>query len=141
MNKALLDTDIFSEILKERNAKVMAKAHDYFDQFEKFTISTLTVVEFFQGIYWDYEKHKSKEQKFFSILPDLEILALDYECGQLAGKIAGGLLKQGTPIGRCDPMIAAIAIHNSLTLVSGNIEHYQRITELGYSFLLENWKD
>ncbi len=38
-------------------------------------------------------------------------------------------------------MIAAIAINNSLTLVSGNVTHYQRIQELGYPLVLDNWRE
>ena len=34
--------------------------------------------------------------------------------------------RAGQPIGRCDPMIAAIAIIHGLELVTGNTSHYQR---------------
>jgi tRNA(fMet)-specific endonuclease VapC len=141
MKKVILDNDTLSEILRGRNPKVMEKAHNYFDEFEKFTISAVTVYEIFQGIYWDYEAHKKKEEKFFVMLPDLEVIPLCLESGILAGKINGELLKTGLPIGRCDPLIAGIAIHNNLTLATGNTEHYQRVRALGYPLTLENWKE
>jgi len=37
-------------------------------------------------------------------------------------------------------MIAAIAIENGLTLVTGNTAHYQYIQQLGYSLKLDNWR-
>jgi len=37
-------------------------------------------------------------------------------------------------------MIAAIAIRENLTLVTGNIAHYQRIQALGYALKLSNWR-
>jgi len=37
-------------------------------------------------------------------------------------------------------MIAAIAIENGLTLVTGNTAHYARISALGYQLKLDNWR-
>ena len=45
MRKALLDTDIFSEILKGIDAQVAVYAALYHATFRQYTISTLTVVE------------------------------------------------------------------------------------------------
>ena len=38
-------------------------------------------------------------------------------------------------------MIAAIAQHHSLTLVTGNVAHYERIQRLGCDVRLENWRN
>jgi tRNA(fMet)-specific endonuclease VapC len=46
----------------------------------------------------------------------------------------------GQPIGRADPMIAAIALRYDFTLVTGNLSHYQRIQALGYGIKLDNWR-
>ena len=37
-------------------------------------------------------------------------------------------------------MIAAIALGHGLTLVTGNLAHYQRILALGYGINLDNWR-
>jgi predicted nucleic acid-binding protein len=50
------------------------------------------------------------------------------------------LERTGQPIGRADPMIAALALRHDLTLVTGNIAHYQRIQALGYNLSLDNWR-
>ncbi|MBT4497806.1 MAG: hypothetical protein HOC74_08800 [Gemmatimonadetes bacterium] len=34
-----------------------------------------------------------------------------------------------------------IALRHSLTLVTGNISHYERIQKLGYDVRLENWRN
>jgi len=39
-----------------------------------------------------------------------------------------------------DPMIAAIALHHGLELVTGNTVHFQRIQQLGYPLTLVNWR-
>ena len=56
-------------------------------------------------------------------------------------RVYGDLERLGKTIGGADPMIAAIAIHNGLTLVSGNVIHYQRIQELGYPLVVDNWRE
>ena len=58
----------------------------------------------------------------------------------LAGKIYADLETTGKRIGYPDCMIAAIAISHNLTLVTGNLSHYQRIQDLDYSLRLDNWR-
>ena len=69
-----------------------------------------------------------------------EILVFDQTAAELAGRIAGDLERVGQPIGRADPMIAAIALEHGLELVTGNTAHYQRIEQLGYPLTLVNWR-
>lgn len=47
---------------------------------------------------------------------------------------------QGVPIGRIDPIIAAIALRHGIALVTGNTNHYERIRSLGYDLVLANWR-
>jgi len=51
MEKALLDTDIFSEILKQINERIVEKAKRYHEHFGYYTISTITVVEIVKGFH------------------------------------------------------------------------------------------
>jgi tRNA(fMet)-specific endonuclease VapC len=64
----------------------------------------------------------------------------DLTGAELAGRICGDLERTGQPIGLADAMIAAPALQHNLTLVTGNISHYQRIQGLGYSLKLDNWR-
>jgi len=48
---------------------------------------------------------------------------LDVAAAELAGRITGDLDRIGQPIGRADPMIAAIAIDQGLELATGNTAH------------------
>ncbi|WP_226889559.1 hypothetical protein [Nostoc sp. MG11] len=68
------------------------------------------------------------------------MLTLQLSDAELAGRIYADLERTGQPIGLADAMIAAIAIQQDLTLVSGNLSHYQRIKVLGYSLKLDNWR-
>ncbi len=73
-------------------------------------------------------------------LKESEVLAFDRECAEVAGRIYADLLRAGQPIGRADPMIAATAIRHQRVLVTGNMDHYQRIQALGYPLKLDNWR-
>jgi tRNA(fMet)-specific endonuclease VapC len=49
MDKALLDTDILSEIMRAVNPRVVAASAAYLRAFGRYTLSTLTVVEIVKG--------------------------------------------------------------------------------------------
>ncbi|UCH95215.1 MAG: type II toxin-antitoxin system VapC family toxin [Candidatus Aminicenantes bacterium] len=138
MERTLLDTDIFSEVLKQKNPQVVVKAQKYHKQFGCYTISTITVLELVKGF------HKiNQENEIQQLLPKLmttELVTLTIKSAELAGRIYADLERTGQPIGRADPMIAAIAIDRKLVLATGNERHYQRIQELGYDLTLANWK-
>ena len=138
MNKTLLDTDIFSEVLKAKDAGVVARAAAYHAQFRHYTLASITVMEIVKGL------HKLQQpgriQRFVNQLSHVEIIGFDTGPAELAGRIYGDLERLGQPIGRADPMIAAIALHHGLTLTTGNGRHYERIQALGYALPLDNWR-
>lgn len=138
MNKALLDTDILSEILKAKNADVVSKAVRYRETFEQFTISAITVLEIVKGLHKVGRADALK--KFLGGLQAIEVISFDESCSIIAGRMFADLENTGQPIGKADPMIAAIAIQHDLTLVTGNTAHYERLQKLGYSLKLDNWR-
>lgn len=138
MNKALLDTDIFSEILKGIDQRVVAKAMTYRAAFGHYTISVITVMEIVKGLH--KLQREDRLRQFLNSVPTVELLTLDLHSSVLAGRIYADLERTGQPIGRADPMIAAIALQHDVTLVTGNTSHYQRIQTLGYHLQLENWR-
>ena len=138
MKKALLDTDILSEILKAKNAGIVSKAVEYKENFERFTISVITVMEIVKGLHKVGRADALK--KFLGGLQAIEIISFDENCSVIAGRMFADLENTGQPIGRADPMIAAIAMQHELTLVTGNTAHYERLQKLGYSLKLDNWR-
>jgi len=65
-------------------------------------------------------------------LHSVELLTLDLRASELAGRIYADWERTGQPIGRADPMIAAIALRDGLSLVTGNLSHFARIQALSY---------
>ncbi|MBI3838270.1 MAG: PIN domain-containing protein [Planctomycetia bacterium] len=138
MDRALLDTDIFSEILKAKNATVAAKGQEYRDTYGLFTISAVTIMEIIKGLRKLGQPERLRS--FLDAVSGDEVLPLDMASAEVAGKIHGDLERAGQTIGRADPMVAGIAIHHGLVLVSGNTAHYERIRALGYPLQLDNWR-
>jgi tRNA(fMet)-specific endonuclease VapC len=104
----------------------------------RLTISSLTVLEIVKGLH----KADRREQleRFVAGLSSIEVLALDCDAALIAGRIHADLERSGMPIGRADPMIAAIAIRHEMTLVTGNTDHFGRIRSMGYELKFEDWR-
>lgn len=137
MDRVLLDTDIFSEITRGRNPRVAAASSAYLAAIGHYTISTPTVVEVIKGFH--RLRLEARIQQFLALLPQMELLTLDEMSSETAGRIFD-LERTGQPIGRGDPLIAAIALQHDLTLVTGNQAHFQRVQALGYPLKLKNWR-
>ena len=138
MNKGLLDTDIFSELGKGVDQAVARSGATYRATFSRYTISVITVMEVVRGL---HKKQATRQlQTFLTKIASEEVLAFDQGAAELAGQIEGELERVGRPVGRADPMIAAIALQNGLELVTGNTTHYQRIQQIGYPLVLHNWR-
>lgn len=138
MNKALLDTDIISEIGKGIDKVVVRNATAYRLAHGNLIFSVISVMEVIQG----YQRvgGTGRIQVFRDALSTEEVLPFGQAAADLAGQIAGDLDRTGQPIGRCDPMIAALALTHGLELVTGNTAHYQRLIPLGYPLTIVNWR-
>lgn len=136
--KALLDTDMLSEVLKSKDRHVLARANAYRAQQGRYTLSTITIMEIVKGL-----SRKGREdaiQRFLAVLKGCEVVTLDQVSSELAGRIYADLERAGRLIGVADVMIAAIAIHLGVTLVTGNASDYQHIQAAGYPLRLETWR-
>ena len=78
---------------------------------------------------------------YLARLRPLQVLKFTADEARLAGIICGALERTGATIGRADPMIAATALVRDLTLVTGNVNHYERVRTLGHPLRIENWRD
>jgi tRNA(fMet)-specific endonuclease VapC len=138
LNKALLDTDILSEIGKAKDATVAANATTYRRSFGHYTLSAVSVMEIVRG--FQKTQATSRLNGFLATLPHMEVILFDQPAAELAGRIAGDLERTGRPIGTADTMIAAIAVEQGLELVTGNTSDFQRVQALGYPLTLVNWR-
>ena len=70
-----------------------------------------------------------------TITGNLAVLPFDEGAARQYGQLRAQLEQQGTPIGDADMRIAAIALANDLTVVTGNVRHFERVPSL----VVENW--
>jgi predicted nucleic acid-binding protein len=108
VNKALLDTDILSEVAKAIDPTVTRHAAAYRQAHGFLTLSVISVMEVIQG--YHRVGAARRIQAFRNAIAAEEVLPFDQATADLAGHIAGDLDRVGRPIGRCDPMIAAVAL-------------------------------
>jgi tRNA(fMet)-specific endonuclease VapC len=100
MAKALLDTDILSEVLRGKNEVVRRQAETYLSQHGQLTISVLSVVEVVKG--FERLQRQAEIDRFLAEVEGMEVLALSSEPAVLAGRMYGALERAGMPIGRID---------------------------------------
>ena len=70
-----------------------------------------------------------------ALLPNLAVLPFDAPSARHYGEIRAELERSGTPIGDADLRIAAIALARGLTVVTGNVRHFERVPGVS----VENW--
>jgi len=76
-------------------------------------------------------------QRVGAVLDAIPILALDAPCAEIYGQIRTQLEAKGQPIGSNDLWIAAHALSQGMTLVTGNVREFARVKGLN----MENWLD
>ena len=92
-------------------------------------ISLITFGEIYEGIYYG-RSLKEAERGFRKFLRQVDILPLNRPIMRCFARVRGDLRRRGQLIGDPDILIAATAIHHSLTLVTRNIKDFQRIPDL-----------
>ncbi len=69
-------------------------------------------------------------RRVFDLLGELEIFVLDEPAAVVAASIDNELGKLGIRLDSRDTLIAGIALHQDLPLVTRNIRHFERIPDL-----------
>ncbi len=138
MARALLDTDILSEIIKNKDAQVATRARDYLAREGRFTVSVFTVMEIVHGFH--RVQREDRIEQFRERIAGHEVLAFDMAAAATAGRIYADLGRRGTPVGLTDVMIAAIALQQAVPIVTGNVRHFEAIREAGHPLKIDNWR-
>lgn len=130
----LFDTDIITNIFKKSPAPLLlerlagtAKNAQH--------ISTITISEIVYGAWKSSKPQRHLRNLEEILLPAVNIVGFDAKAAYVCGSLRARLEREGTPLALADLEIAAIAIANDLTLISGNLRHFERVRELK----VENW--
>ena len=135
MLPTLLDTDILSEILKQRDNNVLQAGRAYLGEWRRFTFSVLARYEILRGL---RAKGAVRQELAFDALCQLcQILPLTEPIAVRAAAIYADLQQRGELLGDADILIAATALGHGLTLATGNVTHFGRISGLQ----VINWRE
>lgn len=121
----LLDTDVLSELSKVKpNERVV----DWLEKNDDvIAISSITIAEMQYGIERLAEGKKKRAMLDFlqEILDTHTILNWDKEVAVIWGKLVAESEKRGRPLPVKDSMIAAVAMHHKLIMVTRNTKDFQ----------------
>jgi len=131
--KFLLDSNTCIRYLNQRSPLIIKKLHNTPER--DIVVCSIVKAELFYGaMKSQYPQQTLQKQQLF--LNRFASLPFDDQCALIYGQIRADLAIKGTPIGPNDALIAAIAMANSLTLVTHNIAEFSRIKGLQ----LEDWE-
>ena len=134
----LFDTDILSWFAKKRRPEGLMPRLAATPIAAQFT-TAVNVAEIYHGIFRLEVENGSKESllEFFDgqVFPRLTILPFEREDARAYGRLRATLERKGRPRFEPDLQIAAIALRHRLTVVTGNVRHFQGIPGLR----VENW--
>lgn len=131
MLKYLLDTNIVIYVIKRRPLEMMGVFNE---NAGRMAMSAITLSELFHGAEKSAKvaQNLAVVEEFASLL---EVLPYSAKASQHYGAIRSALEKAGRPIGVNDLHIAAHARSEGLTLVTNNLDEFERVPGL----LTENW--
>jgi predicted nucleic acid-binding protein len=131
----LLDTDILSNLVKRVPSTALIVKLASVPPEQQFT-SSITLGELVYGA------HRLQagaglllERLDRTLPPNLPVLPFDVAAARCYGEVRAELEHRGTPLGDANLRIGAIALARGLTVVTGNVRHFQRIPRL----TVENW--
>jgi predicted nucleic acid-binding protein len=131
----LLDTDILSNLLRRTPSTTLIAKLAAVSPEQQFT-SSITLGELVYGARrLGIPGRALLERLEQTLLPHLPVLPFDAAAARRYGELRAELDRQGTPIGDADLRIAAMALARGLTVVTGNLRHFQRVPGLP----VENW--
>ena len=119
----VLDTDVLIEIFDVKSEKGDEALEKVLESGESISITAINLHEILYGL----EKY-AKPVKEVLQLPVLNFTERD---ASLSAKIELKAESRGAPIRRTDAMIAAITIHNSASLYTLDLRHFQPLIALG----------
>ncbi|PSB00818.1 type II toxin-antitoxin system VapC family toxin [Merismopedia glauca] len=127
MKPALIDTDILSRFFRG-HLEVVANFQAYLREYSTINLSIVTYYEILSGL-----KHRDAQKQlslFLRFADQNTVLPLTQESVTISAELYANLRRNGTPVDDIDLLIAGVAIAHNLVLVTHNLRHFGRISQL-----------
>jgi tRNA(fMet)-specific endonuclease VapC len=128
----LFDTDILSLLMRPRPVPAAVRRLAELPQDEIFT-SAITLSELIYGA--ERKGTRDLHERIERIVERLVVLPFDERAARIYGPLKADLQRKATPLDEPDLRIASTALANGLTLITGNVRHFDRVPGL----TIENW--
>jgi tRNA(fMet)-specific endonuclease VapC len=122
MDAALLDTDILNEVLKQKNALVVAQASAYIQEHGQFAIAALSRYEVVRGL--RDANATAQLSRFATFCQNTLVLPITDAVLDRAADLWVHARQGGHPRSDADLIIAATALEHGRVLVTGNTAHF-----------------
>jgi predicted nucleic acid-binding protein len=125
----IADTDVVIDFFS--GAEPVASAMADLIQVDRLTLTSITVFELYAGI-----TGKKRLRQINDLITNMQVFPLEKKEAKTSAQIYNDLKQAGKLIGNQDILIAGICITHNLPLMTRNIEHFSRISNLKlFSFL------
>ena len=128
----MLDTNVCIYVIKKKPIQVLDKLRTF--EPGDVAVSSITVAELQYGACKSSRPDRNREALTEFLVP-LEVVAFDDSAAVHYGEIRAHLERRGNVFGAMDMLIAAHARSLSLTMVTNNIQEFERVPGLR----VENW--
>lgn len=129
----ILDSTFLIDLMRSQNNPGCKNCISFLEKIvnggEAYGTTFVNVFELYKGAYKSDDVKKSKE-KIDDILRNIPVLEFSTEYYDSYGELSADLEKKGTPIGKFDELIAAIALYHNAKIVTNNTKDFARIPVL-----------
>jgi tRNA(fMet)-specific endonuclease VapC len=132
MNKAVLDTDTLSAIMRQ-NPAVIVHAQAYLVTHSQLTISIVTRYEILRGL--NAKNATAQLAAFDALCQSIAVLPITDAIIVRSAEIYGRLHQAGQLVGDAGILIAATCLEHDSELITNNTSHFSRIPGL----VVGNW--
>jgi len=123
----IMDTTALIDLLRSHQ-DIIIKLKELQQKNTPLFLTSISVFELWQGISDVHNEKKS--QQLHNLLESLGVFVFDIPAAKAAGTIHAGLKEEGQTIDSEDSMIAGIAKVHHETILTRNVKHFGRISDL-----------
>jgi len=125
----VIDSDLIIKYLRKKPIFAVEYLNKLLNNEERLKTTIFNYAELLEGAY--LTKNVPKNLRYIKeFLSKFEILSFRLPDADLFSQIHAQLLKNGTPVGDLDVLIASIVLNHDETLITRNIKHFSRISML-----------
>jgi len=129
----IFDSTFLIDLMKSSNNPNRRKTNLLFQEIkgsgETYATTFVNIFEMYKGIYKTEAKSKTIDSLKY-ILSEIPVLGFDENYYSEYGKLSSYLENRGTPIGKFDELIAAIALFHGAKVITNNTKDFSRVPML-----------